>query len=211
MELVAELPIPPHSLDAEMAVIGSVLLSQRAADKLLARLAENDFYSPVHREIFRAMVSVSRNFRNVDLLTLQEELVARDSFERIGGLEYLVQIADSVPSAANADYYADIVMDRAMLRDLESAGHDILKSVHDPRLDVEEKVQGAEKSVFEVSRRRLGKDFVPVSTLAVEFFKEVDRVLETGEPLHGLSSGLADLDNLLTGFYTGNLIIVASR
>lgn len=208
---LAELPVPPHSLDAEMAVLGSMLLSSRAADKLLSRLAEKDFYAPGHREIFRAMVSVSNNFRSLDLLTLQEELVARNVFDKIGGLDYLVQIAESVPSAANAEYYAEIVMDRAMLRDLETAGHEILKSVHDPRQDAQEKVQEAERSVFEVSRRRLGQDFKLVSAMAVEFFKEVDKVLETGEPLHGLPSGLADLDDLLTGFYPGNLVILAAR
>lgn len=208
---VAELTIAPHSLDAEMAVLGAILLSQRAADKLLNRLADNDFYSPVHREIFRAMTDIHRNFRTVDVLTLQEELVARETFDRVGGLAYLVQVADSVPSAANADYYADIVLDRAMLRDLEYAGTEIIKSVHDPKFDVEQKIQRAERAVFDVSRRRLGKDFILASKLAVEFFKDVDRVLETGEPLHGLPSGLTDIDDLLTGFYPGNLVILAAR
>jgi replicative DNA helicase len=208
---LAELQVPPHSIDAEMAVLGSMLLSQKAADKLLFRLTEEDFYSPVHREIYRAMVAVTRNMRSLDMLTLQEELVARETLDRIGGVPYLVQIAESVPSAANADYYADIVQDRSMLRGLEAAGHQIVKTVHDPRLDTTIKIQDAEKAVFDVSRKRIGKDFMPVSNLAVDFFREVDRVLETGEPMHGLPSGLVDLDNLLTGFYPGNLIILAAR
>jgi replicative DNA helicase len=206
-----ELHLPPHSADAEMATLGSMILNRQAAEKLVSRLAENDFYSPVHREIFRAMIAVAHNYRNLDILTLQEELAARDTLEKVGGLDYLVQIADSVPSAANADYYADIVIDRAMLRDLEAAGHQIVKEVHDPETTVNEKILDAEKTVFEVSRRRLGKDFVKASTLAMEYFKDVDRVVETGEPLHGIPSGLVDLDNLLTGFYPGNLIIVAAR
>ncbi|MGI8923290.1 MAG: replicative DNA helicase [Fimbriimonadales bacterium] len=206
-----ELHLPPHSTDSEMAALGAMLLNRQAADKLISRLNENDFYSPVHREIFRAMVAINHNFRNIDILTLQEELVARASLDKIGGLDYLVQIADSVPSATNADYYADIVVERAMLRDLEGAGHQIVKEVHDPQTTVDDKILDAEKAVFDVSRRRLGKDFAPVSSLAVEFFKEVDRVVDTGEPIHGLPSGLVDLDNLLTGFYPGNLIIVAAR
>lgn len=208
---LAELAIPPHSLDAEMAVLGSMLLSQRAAERLLAKLSDTDFYSPGHREIYRSMLAIAGNLRTIDIVTVQGELASRNSLERIGGLEYLVQLAESVPSAANAEYYADIVVDRAMLRELETAGHVILKTVHDPRKEVPEKIQEAEKAVSDVSRRRLSKDFTPVKQVALEYFKEVDRVLETGEPLHGLPTGLADLDDLLTGLYPGNLVIVAAR
>jgi replicative DNA helicase len=202
---------PPHSMDAEMAVLGSMLLSNAVAERLLTTLREADFYGPTHREILRAMHSLSRSYRSIDVLTVQEELVARGSFERIGGLNTLVQIAESVPSPENGDFYADIVIDRAMLRELEDAGHEIVKQVHDPAKDVEAKIQQAEKAVYNVAKRRISREFTPASRLAVEFFKEVDRVLESGEPMHGLPTGLADVDDLLTGFYPGNLIIVAAR
>lgn len=205
------LHIPPHNLEAERAVLGAILISKRAADKLLATLQEEDFYSPVHKHLFRAMYAVAMNGRTVDGLTLKEELESRGILDKVGGLEYLVELSEAVPVAANAEYYADIVIDRAMLRSLEGAAQDIIKSVHDPSSDVEKKIFDAERAVFEATRRRLGKDFEPVSRLAVEFFREVDRVLEAGEPLHGLGTGLRDLDDLLTGFYPGTLNILAAR
>jgi len=206
-----QLPVPPHNTEAEMASLGSMLLSRVAADKLLHTLDENDFYSPVHREIFLAMRSLAALYRPVDFVTLRDELVSRDMLDRIGGLDYLMQIAEAVPSAENADHYASIVLDRAMLRDLERAGDRIKKEVHDTDQTVLEKIQAAERAVFDVSKRRTGRDFELASEVAGRFFKEVDELLETGQPMQGLPTGLTDIDERLTGLYDGNLIIVAAR
>ncbi|MDQ2985559.1 MAG: replicative DNA helicase [Armatimonadota bacterium] len=206
-----QLPVPPHNTEAEMAALGAMLLSRVAADKLLHTLDENDFYSPVHREIFLAMRSIAAMYRPVDFVTLRDELVSRNMLDRIGGLDYLMQIAEAVPSAENADHYASIVLDRAMLRDLERAGDRIKKEVHDPEQTVLEKIQGAERLVFDVSKRRTGRDFKLASDVAGQFFKEVDELLESGQPLQGLPTGLTDLDQRLTGLYDSNLIIVAAR
>jgi replicative DNA helicase len=206
-----QLPVPPHNTEAEMAALGSMLLSRVAADKLLHTLDEHDFYSPVHREIFLAMRSLAAMYRPVDFVTLRDELVSRNMLERIGGLDYLMQIAEAVPSAENADHYASIVLDRAMLRDLERAGDRIKKEVHDTEQTVLEKIQSAERAVFDVSKRRTGRDFELASEVAGRFFKEVDELLETGQPMQGLPTGLTDIDERLTGLYDGNLIIIAAR
>ena len=206
-----ELPVPPHNTEAEMAALGSMLLNRTAADKLLHTLDESDFYSPVHREIFLAMRGIASMFRPLDFVTLRDELVSRNMLDRVGGVDYLMQIAEAVPSAENADHYASIVLDRAMLRELERAGDRIKKDVHDPEKNVVEKIQSAEKWVFDVSKKRTGRDFRLASDVAGQFFKEVDELLESGQPLQGMPTGLADLDNRLTGLYKGNLVIVAAR
>lgn len=203
--------LPPHDEQAEAAALGSMMMSEEAAERLLAMLRVQDFYSPIHRELFMSMQSVAHSMRQVDVLTVKAELEARKTLEKIGGSAYLVQLAEAVPTASNAEYYAQIVIDLATLRGLQQAGQEIIKIVHDPKKDVQSKVDESERVVFDVAQRRIGTDFTSIQDLADKFFVEVDRVLETGEAIHGLPTGYPDLDNVLTGFYPGNLIILAAR
>jgi replicative DNA helicase len=203
--------VPPHSLEAEMATLGSMMLSERAAEEVQALLTEDDFYQPAHREIFKAVRQLLLNAKAIDLVTIKDELIARGMLAEVGGVEYLIQIAESVPTAKNANYYAEIVQDKATMRRLEEAGHEILGLVRDPETTADEKVDEAEALVFEVGQKRLGKYFQTAKTLAKEFFKDVDHLLDTGEPILGLPSGFRDLDNVTTGFYGSDFIIVAAR
>jgi replicative DNA helicase len=204
--------IPIHSLEAEMSVLGSMLLSERAAEEVVNLLSEEDFYRPAHREIFKAMRQLLNEAKPVDLLTLKEELISRERLQDAGGVDYLIQIQEYVPSASNARHYAQIVLDKSTLRQLESAGREIVGVVHDADAgDAEDKVDKAEQLVFEVGRKRLGKDFVPVRSLAKEFFVDVDTIIETGQPILGTPSGFYDLDAMTTGFYGGDFVIVAAR
>ncbi len=203
--------LPPHSEEAEAAALGSMLLSRDASDKLLERLSDHDFYNPVYQEIFRAIEAVNRSSRAADLVTVAEELKNRGRLDEIGGPDLLVQIATARHSAANADYYADIIIEMSTLRGLQNAAQHIEKIVHDPEKSVDDKVDEAEQKVFEIATRRLGKEFVPIETLAHDFFEEVDRQLVEGQPMQGVSTGFEDLDRKLAGFYPGNLVILAAR
>ncbi|MFY9233497.1 MAG: replicative DNA helicase [Fimbriimonadaceae bacterium] len=204
--------VPIHSMEAEMSVLGSMLLSEWAANDVVNLLSESDFYRPAHREIFKAMRQLLNENKPVDLLTLKEELISRERLMDVGGVEYLIQIQEYVPSPSNAKHYAKIVLDKSTLRQLESAGREIVHVVHDPDMgDAEDKVDKAEQMVFEVGRQRLGKDFVPVRSLAKEFFVDVDTIIETGTPMLGTPSGFYDIDSMTTGFYGGDFIIVAAR
>lgn len=211
MRAVVEDYTPPHNLEAEISALGSMMLSERAADELVLLLNEEDFYRPAHREIFKVMKYLLMHSRAVDLVTVKNELLERELLETVGGVDYLIQLAESVPSPSNAAHYGEIVLDKATLRRLENAGHDIVQLVHDPESDAEEKVDKAEQLVFEVGQKRLGKDFAPVKSLAKEFFDDVDRIMETGEPLLGTSSGFPDLDKMTGGFYESDFTIVAAR
>lgn len=189
-----------------------MLLSERAAEEIVAIISDDDFYNPAHREIFRAMRQLLSNSKPIDLVTLKNELFAREKFADIGGDEYLMQIAEVVPSSANATYYAQIVLDKATLRRLESAGRDIVHTVHDSDgASADDKVDKAEQLVFEVGRKRLGKYFQHVRSLAKEFFVDVDNIIESGKPLVGVPSGFGDLDRMTTGFYPGDLVIIGAR
>ncbi|MFM9872562.1 MAG: replicative DNA helicase [Fimbriimonadaceae bacterium] len=203
--------VPPQSTEAEMSALGAMLLSERAAMEVVEILNEDDFYVPAHREIFKAAFQLLRNSKAIDLVTLRDELTVRGKLDDVGGIEYLVQIAETVPSAANATYYAGIVQDKSTLRNLERAGHEIIKLARESDQSADEKVDTAEGTIFEVGRKRMGKYFVPVRSLAKEFFVDVDNLLETGEPALGTLSGYGDLDRVTTGFYGGDLVIVACR
>lgn len=211
MGLIAENLSPMFSLEAEMSALGSMLLSERAAEEVVNLLEEGDFYRPAHREVFRAMRQLLVGAKPIDIVTLKDELLARDSLASAGGVEYLVQIAETVPSAANALHYAQIVKDKATQRALEGAGRQIGDIARSSEGDVNDKVDEAERVIMGVGAQRLGKDFRDVRSLAKEFFVDVDNIIETGKPLVGTPSGYYDLDEMTTGFYGGDLTIVAAR
>lgn len=204
-------PLPLFNLEAEMSALGSMILKEQAAEQLLGLLEDKDFYFPAHREMYRAMRQLSVQFKAIDLVTLRNELQARGKLAEVGGEDYLIQVAESVPSAANAEYYAGIVKDKALLRNLNTAGHEIVKLTQDPDSEVAEKLNEAEGLIFQVGNQRLGKDFISIRSLAKDFVIGMDNLYESGEPILGVPSGLYDLDEMTTGFYPGDMTILAAR
>lgn len=212
MRLATEELVPLHSLEMEMSTLGSMMLDDRAAEEVLSILDADDFYRPAHRDIFRAIRQLVNSGKPPNLEFVVQELKDRDVLHQIGGEDYLIQVAEYVPSPSSATYYANEVQAKATLRRLENAGRDIVAVVHDAdQGNPDEKVDKAEQLVFEVGRRRMGTYFKHVSSLAKEFFVDVDHIIETGEPLVGITSGFADLDKMTTGFYGGDLVIVGAR
>jgi replicative DNA helicase len=204
--------MPLYSIEAEMSVLGSMILSTRAAEQLITTLTEDEFYRPAHRLIFRAMRQLVSNHKEIDLVTLRAELVERGNLADVGGIDFLIEIAEYVPSAANAMDYASIVRDRATLRRLEESAGKIIEIVHNPDEGAaSDKVDAAERVIFEVGKRQLGNYFTSVASLSKEFFVDVDTIVETGKPMQGLFSGFYDLDRLTTGFYPGDFVIVGAR
>lgn len=203
--------VPPHNIEAEMCALGAMLLSERASDEVAVMLEDRDFYRPAHQEIYRCIRQLAIERTAIDLVTLKSELIARNQLEAIGGVDYLVQIAESVPSAANATHYAQIVLDNSMMRRLSETGHQIVQLVRNPELDTDEKLDEAERLLFENGRNRLGKHFAPVRSLAKDFFADVENLVESGEPILGSPSKFYDLDRTTGGFYGGELTIVAAR
>ncbi len=204
--------IPLHSIDAEMGTLGSMLLSKRMAEQITSSLLAEQFYRPAHQLIFNAMRQLVSLSRPIDFLTLKDELTARGQLEDCGGEDYILQLAEFVPSAANGEYYAEIVADRSQLRNLDTAGRDIIAIAHDPDGgEAKDRVDRAEQIVYEVGRKDTGKDFLPIESLAKEFFVDVDKFLTTGIPLIGRKVGFYELDEVTTGFKEGDLVIIGAR
>lgn len=204
--------VPLFSVEAEQSTLGSMLLSEQAAEEIVGMLEEGDFYRPAHRLIFRAMKQLLMTHKPIDAITLEDELKARGNLADIGGPDYLLEVAMYVPSAANSRYYAQIVQDKSTMRQLESAGRDIVGLVHNPDTPaVSEKLDKAEQMVFSVGAKTLKKQFQHVRTLAKEFFVDVDNIVETGLPMSGLKIGFQDLDDMTSGFYPGDFVIIGAR
>jgi replicative DNA helicase len=203
--------VPPHDLDAERAVIGAMLVSETAVAVVAERLAAEDFYSEVHRIIYRAMMRLYSRGEPIDQLTLTNELRSVNEFERIGGRAYVFQIVESVPTAANAGRYADIVRGKALLRAIIDVGSRITEDAFREPEDVSEALDSAEQLVYGVSNRTLREHLAPVSELAPGALEMIQRLYEQEGEVTGVETGFEDLDRLTTGFHKSDLIILAAR
>jgi replicative DNA helicase len=203
--------VPPHDLDAERAVIGAMLVSETAVAAVAERLAAEDFYSEVHRIIYAAMMRLYSRGEPIDQLTLTNELRSVNEFERIGGRPYVFQIVESVPTAANAGRYADIVRGKALLRAIIDVGSRITEDAFREPEDVSEALDSAEQLVYGVSNRTLREHLAPVSELAPGALEMIQRLYEQEGEVTGVETGFEDLDRLTTGFHKSDLVILAAR
>src|SRR5829696_1530515 len=203
--------VPPHDLDAERAVIGAMLVSETAVAAVAERLAAEDFYSEVHRIIYGAMMRLYSRGEPIDQLTLTNELRSVNEFERIGGRPYVFQIVESVPTAANAGRYADIVRGKALLRAIIDVGSRITEDAFREPEDVSKALDSAEQLVYGVSNRTLREHLAPVSELAPGALEMIQRLYEQEGEVTGVETGFEDLDRLTTGFHKSDLIILAAR
>mgnify|MGYP001172923339 FL=1 len=214
-QAVAQLKMPPHSFEAEQSVLGGLLLDNNAWDRVAEKVSEPDFYSRPHRLIFQAMQRLSQISNPIDLITVQEELERHESLDTVGGFSYLVEIAKNTPSAANIGAYADIVRERAVVREMISVANEIAEAGFDPQgrnstalLDL------AETKVFKIAESRTNANEGP-QPLRVLLEKTIDRIEELYKNPHqgitGVSSGYSDLDKKTAGFQSSDLIIVAAR
>lgn len=204
--------VPAFSLEAEMSALGSMILSGNAAEELSAELRVRDFYKPAHQEIFKSIRSLVQSHSAVDLVTLKNDLDSREKLNVAGGIDYVIQIAEYVPSAANATHYARIIKDKKLIRDAEQAGRKIIGLArNEDGLSADQLMEAIEQEVYSLGAQRAGSAFKSMPELAKTFFVDVDQVVETGVPLSGQSSGFSDLDRVTTGFYPGDLIIVGAR
>lgn len=208
--------VPPQSTEAEAAVLGSMLLDREAISLVVQRLQAETFYRPDHALIFQAIVDLYDKNRPVDLVTLAEELRRRNQLEEIGaegagGAGYLAGLAEAVPSALNAEYYAEIVRDKALLRQVIQAANEILLEAYDEREETAALLDRCEKRVFEVVERRQTGQAAHLKDILKETFAHIDRLHDRQGRLTGLSSGFYDLDDLTLGFQAGEMIVLAGR
>jgi replicative DNA helicase len=203
--------IPPQSLEAEESVLGGVLLDNTAIDRVLEFVRPDDFYREAHRRIFRAMLSLAERNEPVDLVTLSEVLRQRGELQDVGGGAHLAELAERVPTAANAAHYAKIVREKAILRSLITTATEIVTNGYQDQRDVKDLLDRAEQSIFQISEREVKPAFVRMDTLMTDTFKIVEKLHQQKEAVTGVTSGFADLDHLTAGLQPSDLIIIAAR
>jgi replicative DNA helicase len=203
--------LPPQNVEAEQSVLGGILIENEAINKVMEILTFDDFYRDAHRRIFNALISLSERDEPADLITLTNELRKIDQLDSIGGASYLASLIDSVPTAANIEYYAKIVKEKAILRKLIETSTDIITQSYEDRGDVEGFLDEAERAIFEISEKRVKPSFYFIRDIVKESFKTIERLFEKKELVTGVPSGLKELDGLTAGFHPSDLIIVAGR
>lgn len=203
---------PPFSPEAEASVLGGMLIDGAAVAKAVEAVDDSMFYREAHRRLFRAMARLFERGSVVDVITVSEELKKGNDLEQAGGLEYLATLLEAVPTAANLDYHARIVREKALLRRLIDAAHAIERDVHEPgERSVEEVLDQAEQRVFRVSESRDRAGFVWIKEVLYPVFEHIERLLESPTDIPGLETGFRDLDRMTTGLHAGDLAIVAGR
>ncbi len=203
--------MPPQNIEAEEAVIGSMLIEQSAVISALEILKPDDFYKESHRIIFRHMEAMADKLEAVDLVTLSESLKGSGHLERIGGAAELARLANFVPTAANVEYYAKIVAEKAVLRRLIAAATEIAASAYVSQSEVDELLDKAEETIFQISQGRSTQGYVHLKDVLVETMEKLEYLASHRGDVVGLPSGLTDLDNLTSGFQPSDLIILAAR
>ena len=210
MDLLAQ-RLPPQNLEAETSVLGAVLLENEALNRVLEILKEDDFYRNAHRRIFSAILHLYEHSDPVDLITLSEVLKTRGELDDVGGVEYLNSLVNGVPTAANISYYAKIIKEKALLRKLINRTTEIVSQSYSISGDVDEFIDQAERTIFEISEDRVRPSFYPIKDLIKSSFKTIERLYEKRQLITGVPTGFQRLDELTSGLQPSDLIIIAGR
>ncbi len=203
--------VPPHNLEAEQAVVGSMLLSPEAVEGALNALAAADFYRPAHARIFSAMGDLYARSVPVDHLSVADRLEALGEIESAGGKLYLLDLSGAVPTTANWPRYAEIVKRMSTLRQLIGAGTQIVAMGFDAPDDMGKVVEDAERLIFEVTSKRVSSNFREINELLKVSFEQLEKLFERKEHVTGVPTGFTDLDRLLAGLHESDLVILAAR
>ncbi len=202
---------PPQDIPAEQSVIGAMMLSKDAIADVVETLRESDFYRPAHTLIYASILDLYGRGEPADAITVSAELAKIGELGRVGGAPYLHTLVASVPTAANAGYYARIVQERAVLRRLVEAGTRIVQMGYAGDGDVDMLVDRAQAAVYDVTDRRTSEDYLPLAEIMPGTLEEIDALASRGGVLAGVPTGFADLDAVTNGLHPGQMIVVAAR
>lgn len=203
--------VPPQNIEAEQAVLGAILLENEALMTAMERAKPEDFYKQTHQKIFLAMIELAEENEPIDLVTVTSKLNDKQELEQVGGVRYLTELANAVPTAANIEYYAGIVEEKALLRRLIRTATEIVSNGYGAADDVSQLLNDAEQRIMEISNRRLDSGFVAVKDVLMEVFERVEFLHNHKGAETGIASGFTDLDQMTSGFQRSDLIIVAAR
>ncbi|WP_280771248.1 replicative DNA helicase [Salipaludibacillus daqingensis] len=202
---------PPQNIEAEQAVLGAIFIEDQALVTASDRLIPEDFYRAAHERIFTVMLDLSSKGEPVDLVTVTSELQTKKWLEEIGGVSYLSDLANAVPTAANASYYSQIVEEKSLLRRLIRVATNIASEGYAADEDVDSILNDAEKSILEVAKKKNSGEFVDIKDVLVEAFDKIEMLQHTAGDVTGVPTGFTELDRITAGFQKNDLVIVAAR
>ncbi|MBT3738560.1 MAG: replicative DNA helicase [Candidatus Marinimicrobia bacterium] len=208
---INELTAQPQALEAELAVLGSMLLTKEAVSMSMQWLTANNFYKAANERIFACMVELFEKGEPVDAISVVDRLKKKKELASVGGAHYISGLAESVPTTANVEHYSKIVLEKHLLRTLIKVSHDVSKDAFEDSQDVDQILDSAESAIFNISEKRLRGGFKHIDPILHHAFEELDKIASKPGSVTGVPSGLMDLDDMTSGFHPGELIIVAGR
>lgn len=201
----------PHNVEAEQSVLGATFISSFALQKVKEELTRDAFYVDAHRKVFDVIEKLSSDNIPLDVTTVTNALDEKKELKAVGGVDYLLLLVNSVPSAANVDYYIDIVNEKAILRELIEVAGKIAENVYDGKIGINEILDEAERKIFGVTKTRRVSEFRKIQDILSKAQADLEKLAETASDVTGIPSGFGDLDRLTSGFHGNELIVLASR
>ena len=201
----------PHNLEAEKSVLGAILIQNDAFNHAAELIDAQDFFRTAHSRIFEKMVVLSERGDAIDLVTLKEELGKAGELEDIGGPAYIASLADAVPRSVNVEYYARIVKEKSTLRNLIYSANKILREAYEGEQEPDVLLDEAERQIFAIAEDRLRAGFTPLRDLVQSSFTTIEKLQQSKGAITGVPTGFADLDEMTTGFQSGDLVVIAAR
>jgi replicative DNA helicase len=203
--------LPPHNLEAERSVLGSVLLDNDVLHEVVPFLKPPHFYRDAHQVIYAAICDLYDKSKGIDAVTLAEELKRRDQFDQVGGDDILTEICESVPHAANGKYYAEIVREKATSRTLIESATEIIRDGYSNQFTADELLESAERKIFTIAQDQVSAEGLGIKDVLEQAMERIGGRATNRHPITGLASGLVDLDDITAGFQAGQLIVLAAR
>ena len=203
--------IPPQNIEAEQSILGSILLENGSINAAQEIISKADFYNEAHRKIFSVIEQLADKNEPVDLITLSNALQDRNMLDSVGGTAYLASLVDNVPSAANVANYAKIVKEKAILRGLIGSATEIINSCYETGSDVDQVLDKAEHSIFEISENKVRTSFYPIKDIVRESFRAIEDLFSRKELITGVATGFEKIDDMTSGLQNSDLIIIAGR
>ena len=203
--------IPPHDLDAEQAVLGSMLTDKDAVVAAIETLKEDAFYRDDNKAIYQAILNLYNKSEPIDIITLKDELESMNKFEQVGGFEYLASLPEKVPTTANVQKYIKIVEEKSILRNLIKTANEIIELGYDPTEDVEDIMDGAERKIFDIMQSKNQKGYTPIKDALIESVMNLEQLYNRKQSITGISTGFIQLDYKTAGLHGSELILIAAR
>lgn len=203
--------VPPHDIEAEQAVIGSMLTDKDAVMMAVEKLHPESFYRDDNKEIFEAIVNLYNRSEPIDIVTVKDELTSMGLFDKVGGLEYLVMLPDKVPTTANVEKYINIVEEKATLRALIKTANEIIELGYDQTEDVEDIMESSEKKIFDIIQKNNQKSYTPIKDVLIESFTKLEELYNQKTRITGVPTGFIELDYKTAGLHGSDLVLIAAR